>query len=134
MIVFYSKSNPAPDMLLGKFVFTDGNMYYASLPSPIMVIRETGASLEGQPLSRIMEGDLIIATSVSDDHETKTIRKAAVVCACDTLEEVNAILRANLSAKNLYHASIADGKRLFADLDGQEFNANTAPENRTPKP
>ncbi|MDW9481898.1 hypothetical protein GOB57_24935 [Sinorhizobium meliloti] len=134
MIKFQSKQNPVQGSLLGKFVFTDAGMHFACYSSPMVVIREMGVSLEGQRLNRIVGGGLTIATSVSDEDETKTLRRASVACVCDTLEEVNAIFRANLASKNLYHASIKEGNELFSALDGTEIAPDNASSARTPKP
>lgn len=134
MIKFHNKRNPAQGSLVGKFVFADGGMLWASYSSPVMVIREKGVSLEGQCLNRTMERGLIIATSVSNEDETKTMRVASVACVCDTLEEVNAILRANFASRSLYNASIQEGRELFTALDGTEVTPETAPAQRNTKP
>ena len=135
MIKFHNKRNPVQGSLVGKFVFADGAMLWASYSShPVMVIREMGVSLEGQCLNRSIQGGPIVATSVSNEDETKTMRVASVACVCETLEEVNAILRANFESKNLYNASIQEGRELFAALNGTEVALDTAPAQRSLKP
>lgn len=133
MITFYSKQKPPTESLVGKYVLADGGMHYASYSAAIMVTREMGVSLEGQHLCRTMEDGVIVATT-TDEHEIKTMRKASVACVCDTLEDVNAIYRANFESRNLYQASIIAGKELFAALDGAEIHTIATRENRTPKP
>lgn len=134
MIKFHNKQNPFQGSLVGKFVFADGGMLWASYSSPVLVISEKGVSLEGQCLNRRMEGDLIIATSVTNEDEKKTMRVASVACVCDTLEEVNAVYRANCAARNLYNASIEEGRKLFTALDGTEVIPETAAVQRSMKP
>lgn len=133
MIRFYSKQKPATESLIGKYVFADGGMHYAMYSAAIMVTREMGVSLEGQHLCRTIEDGVMVATDL-DEHEIKTMRKASVACVCDTLDEVNAVYRANFESRNLYNASIAAGKEVFGALDGTEIQPATTPENRTPKP
>ena len=134
MIKFHSKQNPVEGSLIGKFVFADGGMHYASYSRPTMVVREMGVSLEGQRLNRTIVDGPIVATSVSNEDETEVMRRASVACVCDTLEEVNAILRANYDARVLYNASIEEGKQLFSALDGTEVTPDNGPSQGTPKP
>lgn len=133
MITFHSKQNPATESLIGKYVLADGGMHYASYSAAIMVTREMGVSLEGQHLCRTIEDGVMIATTVDED-ELKTMRKTSVACVCDTLDDVNAIYRANFASRSLYQAAIAAGKELFIELDGTEIQPSVAPEKRTPKP
>ncbi|MCS4088701.1 hypothetical protein [Rhizobium sp. BK176] len=133
MITFYNKQKPASESLIGKYAFADGGMHYASYSAAIMVTREMGVSVEGLHLCRTIEDGVMVATEV-DEHELKTMRKTSVACACDTLDEVNAIYRANFESRSLYQASIAAGKELFVALDGTEIQPSTTFENRTPKP
>jgi hypothetical protein len=134
VINFHNKQNPAQGSLIGKFVFVEGGMHWVSLASPVMVAREMRVSLEGQRLNRVIDEGLIIATSVSTEDETKTIRRSSVACVCDTLEEVNAVLRANLASRNLYNASIQQGKELFSALNGTEILSVTVQASRIPNP
>ncbi|MBY3432656.1 hypothetical protein HFN89_00515 [Rhizobium laguerreae] len=135
MITFHSNKSPAKGSLVGKYVFVVGNFHYASYTnSPTLVVREMGVSVEGQLLNRTVEGGLVIATSVSDDDETRTVRRASAACICDNLEEVNAVLRANFESRNLYEASIAAGKRVFLALDGVEIKPENVTVHRTRKP
>ncbi|MCZ7862758.1 hypothetical protein O9X98_15390 [Agrobacterium salinitolerans] len=134
MIKFHNKRNPFQGSLVGKFVFADGGMLWASYSSPVLVIREKGVSLEGQSLKRTMQSGVIVATSVSDEDETKTMRVTSVACVCDTLDEVNAVFRANFASRSLYDASVKEGRELFTALDGTEVIPETAPAQRSMKP
>jgi hypothetical protein len=134
VIKFHSKQNPAKGSLVGKFVFADGEMHYASYARPTMVVREMGVSLEGQRLNRAMDNGVVVAISVSNEDETEVMRRASVACVCDTLDDVNAVFRANFASRSLHNASVEEGKQLFRALDGTEVAPDNAPPQRTPKP
>lgn len=134
MIRLFSKSNPTKESLVGKFVFVEGNNLYASYSSPVHVVSESDKSYFGRELERKMEDGVIVYLGIRNDGEDRTFRRGSVACICDTIDDVNVISDANTKAREIYLASIEEGKALFTDLDGTEASPPATPRAGGPKP
>ena len=136
MIRFFTKSSPARESLVGKFVLHEGSNIFASYANLRMVVSESEKSYVGRELLKKFVDGRIVFTGVSDeDPQGSVYRKASVACICDTIEDVNVVARKNAEAQQLFHDAIADSKVLFEELEGYEAESEpTAETQKGPRP